>query len=312
MNTAVRTGGLAVIAVIALCFVFALPAVSSAQEIAAVQTRQLLPPNGTSCVPLSVSNITPYVYGGKLNSFDVTINNAAYVALLGTVGNSPIGFQFMTRDITPNGQLRIHVDVPVELGGSGSITITLLASQGGTVTCMSTISFGIQGLDQSVNPPAPTTGGGTVTTTPPAPPVPPKPLLTPGPSTSATSGTATVNGGVLPTSGTLGAALNGACSSIGAIQLWLILLALFIIIAVVTAIYERLLVARSQYLPASLILAPLVLLLGFWLLAATCRGTVWMPAVLLVIAAASLVAVYRNHQTIARIIELPPAKPPIK
>lgn len=306
MNISMRNGSI-LIATVAAAFAFALPVTTNAQ-VAAVQTRQILPPNGNACAPLSVSNVTPYITGGELNSFDVTVSNASYVALLGTIGNSPIGFQYMTRRIASNGQLVIHVDVPKEFSRNGAITLTLLSSQGASVTCMSTISFGITGFQTGTNSGTGTgSGSGTGTGTTGSTTV-PKPVT--GGSTSkptATSSTTTVVGGT-PVVGGLSKSLNNACASTGAMQLWLILLALFVIAAVVVGLNERELSARSPYLPAALILTPLVLLLGFWLLASDCRGSAWIPVVLLLIGAAGLVAAFRNHKTIARIIELPPAK----
>src|SRR3989344_3726601 len=148
MKSHTRTGLTLAVAFVGILLAYALPLATHADQMVAVQTRQLLPPNGTS--------ITPYVYGGALNSFDVTIDNPSYVALIGTVGNEPIGFQYMTRDITANGQLRIHVDVPLQLSNSGVITISLLSSQGG-ITCASTISFGIAGIQSGAA--TGTTGG---------------------------------------------------------------------------------------------------------------------------------------------------------
>ena len=308
MKSHTRTGLTLAVAFVGILLAYALPLATHADQMVAVQTRQLLPPNGTSCTALSVTSITPYVYGGALNSFDVTIDNPSYVALIGTVGNEPIGFQYMTRDITANGQLRIHVDVPIQLSNSGVITISLLSSQGG-ITCASTISFGIAGIQSGAA--AGTTGGpsnGHVGGTGTVKPVNTGAGKTPTVTKATSSATTTVTGSAPVVNTSLQNTLNKACMATGALQLWFILIAAFIVICALTALNEAYLTVRSEYLPAALILAPLLVLLGFWFIASACRGSIWVPVLLLIAAAAGLLATFRNHKAIAKIIELPPAK----
>jgi len=307
MKSHLQTGLVFAFGFAAILLAYAIPAASHADQMVAVQTRQLLPPNGTSCTTLTVTSITPYVYGGALNSFDVTIDNASYVALIGTVGNEAIGFQYMTRDIMADGKLRIHVDVPIHLSNSGVITISLLSSQGG-ITCASTISFGIAGI-QSGAAVGTTRGsnghvGGTGTTKPVNTGVGKTPTVT----KATSSATTTVTGTAPVVNASLQNALNKACMATGALQLWFILIAAFIVICALTALNEAYLTVRSEYLPAALILAPLLVLLGFWFLASACRGSIWVPILILIAAAAGLLATFRNHKAIAKIIELPPAK----
>lgn len=287
----------------------ALPAATFGATAPAIETRQLLPVGGNSCSQLSVSSIQEYVQGGDLHSFEVTISNPSYVALFGTVGGAPLSFQYMTRDIMPNGQLRIHVDVPIEMSHSSAISMTLLSAEG-NITCMSTIAFGVTGVDGS-SPVAPETDGsptGTVGNT----------------GTNGVTSNNPVKGGsnATPVQGTSGATttasttleqgalsnlLNKACDATGSYQLWFVLLALYVVIVALVALYEAVLTLRSGYLPGALIVLPLLALLAFWIIAEGCRATGWMPVILLMIAAVGIATVYRTRNEVTKVIELPPA-----
>src|SRR4051812_36514428 len=91
-----------------------LPAQTHADSATDVAIRQAIPPAATSsaCALLQVSDVHPFIYKGELHSFDFLINEPSYVALGGTVGEEPIGFQYITRWQGPAaGVVRIHVDV---------------------------------------------------------------------------------------------------------------------------------------------------------------------------------------------------------
>lgn len=290
---------------IAVVATLTLPVFSSAATAPAIQTRQLLPQGGNSCVPLTVTSIQEYVQDGDLNSFDVTINNPTYVAVFATIGGAPLSFQYMTRDIMPDGTLRIHVDVPIEMSHSAAIAMTLLSAER-NITCMSTIAFGVVGVDGSTpvaaetyaqTPATPTPSYGTSNGTSGS-------GAKPGQGNGATT---TVGTSTPVVAGTFEDTLNRACEATGSFQLWFVLLALFVVMVALVALSEATLTRRSEYLPGALIAVPLIILLGFWLFAEGCQATGWIPVILFVIAGVGLATVYRRKETTTKVIELPPA-----
>src|SRR3989344_6150595 len=111
-RTAVRTAGnyktfswlfFALAACVLFASISAFPVQTSALE---VSTQQVLPPGGSACAPTSAVNFTPYIYEGELHSFEFTLPDASYVALLGSVGHTPISSQQMTRSVKRAGQSR--------------------------------------------------------------------------------------------------------------------------------------------------------------------------------------------------------------
>lgn len=124
--------------IIAAAYTF-IPTNAFAAEIQ-VKTAVALPGAG-SCAQLSAQNYHPYVYDGNLHSFDVSVSDASYVAVAGTVGSKPVPFYQMTRRINPDGSLRIHVDIETTpLAATSPISLTLLSAKGqGTPVCISTV-----------------------------------------------------------------------------------------------------------------------------------------------------------------------------
>src|SRR3989344_8081280 len=114
---------------------------SISADIVGTQTRALIAVAGSACVPLSAYGFTPYVYDGALHSFEFTVPDSSYVALTGTVGNTPIPFQFMTRRGDAADALRVHVDISTTpIHGMLPLSVTLLSAQGtGQSVCMSIV-----------------------------------------------------------------------------------------------------------------------------------------------------------------------------
>ena len=174
-----------VLAATALTFLLtALPTRASALEVAS-QTAQVLPVGGNSCAPVSVANFTPYVYDGALHSFDFTISDPSYVALMGSVGNTSIPFSLMTRRVDASGVLRVHVDIgTTPIRGTLPIKVTLLSSRTGSPVCLTVASMSL-GSGPVVVPATPVT---TIYTAPSAAPVTTaaKPVVTSAPAPSVT------------------------------------------------------------------------------------------------------------------------------
>src|SRR4051812_33605903 len=88
-----------------------LPASTHADSLS-TQTQQLIPPGMNTCQVVMASAFTPYIYNNELDSFEFTVPDSSYVALVGSAGNTPISFQYMSRRIDPaTGAVRIHVDI---------------------------------------------------------------------------------------------------------------------------------------------------------------------------------------------------------
>lgn len=316
MNTASRvTRG--IVATITAVALLAAPAFAAAGS-ASVLTKQVLPPGGTSCAPLFVKSVTPYIYDGELQSFDIELSDASYVGILGAAGNVSIPFNYMTRDINPDGSLRLHVDTTATINGTLPVTVTLLSARPNAPVCLSQVSFttDAKGTIESSNPIS----------------VPTSPIDT-GENTSVGSGSASSggqtggssvgsNGGssgtstskpptvVGTTSGTstIGGIVAKMCSKNGAYQLWFILLAIFFVIAAFVGLSEPALALRHGALPAILIGIPLVLLLLFWQFAVDCRLSYFIPVILLVAAAIGLYSAYRTSPVMRPMIALPAEK----
>ncbi len=312
MNTTSRISR-GLVGTITAAVLLATPGIAAAGT-ASVLTKQVLPPGGTACAPLFVKSVTPYIYDGELQSFDIVISDSSYVGLLGAAGDVSIPFNYMSRDIEPDGSLRLHVDTTVAVNGALPVTVTLLSALPNAPVCLSQIAFttDINGTIESSTPIS----------------VPTTPVET-GVDTSGNVGSGTGNGGggqssngtvkgnttsnpiVGTTSGTsttIGEMVSSMCSKNGSYQLWFILLAIFFVIAAFVGLSEPALALRHGALPAALIGIPLVLLLLFWQFATDCRLSYFIPVILLVAAAIGLYSAYRTSPVMRPVIELPAEK----
>lgn len=263
----------------------ALPGMSFA-AIANVTTGVIIPAGTQTCQSPVISGVTPYIYNGHLDSFDLTVSDASYVAVLGSVGQQGIPLRNMLRRINPDGSLKIHVDINSVSGGTVPVSLTMLSSLPGAPTCVTVVSFPVEGL---------TGAPVTQTTYPSAPSHPTQPSSHPSTTTTGTSSPGTAATSAPPTvGGGLQGALSRVCDAAGAYQLWFILLALFMVGIGLVAFAEPPLTRKSTELPAALIIVPLVLLLLFWYAVPACRVAVWIPIVLLIAAALALLAAYRE------------------
>ncbi len=286
---------------------FAMPAFTAAQVI--VQTSQILPPGANTCPILTTQGIVAHVRDGALHSFDVTVGNPTYVAVLAQVGDQTLPFRYMTRFNHGGGFLRHHVDMDTTtIHGAIPVTLTLLSSPAGSPTCISIISFSVAPDGTIVAPGV--SGGSVPQTTGGTPHVSMKPT-TGGTSQQPTSSYATTSTStsVSPIDGGVVARLQSLCKGNGALQLWFLLLAIYVVIAALTALAKPPLAQKSPWVPLGLILAPLVVLLCFWYFAPTCRAAGWIPAASIIIAVAALLVAFREQNPGIKVIPLPPAKP---
>jgi hypothetical protein len=270
-----------------------MPGKASALDVAS-QTQQILPLGANNCAPIQVTNFTPYIYDNALNSFDFTVSDPSYVAVVGSVGNTSIPLSFMTRYTDASGGVRYHMDVnTTPITGTVPVTITLLSARAGQPVCASVIATKL--------------GSGPVATAPSAPvqkpapsvtPVPTKPTVSVSGSTSAATSTAVVSVWQNP--------LKSICASAAsAFRLWLILLVLFAIVVGGLLWLEFPMSwtwAQTPERVATYILVLLILLLGFWYLSPSCRAALWMPLVAFLIAILGLLAAFWNHPGVTRLL----------
>ncbi|MHB1086710.1 MAG: hypothetical protein ACYCZ0_03105 [Minisyncoccota bacterium] len=287
---------------------FAVPFSASAQAV--TKTIQVLPPGGVGCQALPVTSVVPHVQEGELHSFDITVQDPSYVAVLAEVGSEAIPFRYMTRFNHGGGFIRHHIDInAARITNPLSVSLTLLSSPVGSPTCLSIISFSVSQDGQVLAPGTTSVGSPTVTVTSHTvdTTAPRGTGAVPGKTPVATdTATSTDSSPILKGAITR---IKGLCDGNGTLQLWLLLLAVYIVIAALTALAKPPLAQKSVVLPLSLILVPLVLLLAFWLFAPSCRAEGWIPAVSIMVAIIALLVAFREQNPGLKIISLPPAKP---
>lgn len=296
---------------------------------ASTQTRQVLPVGGNACAQVSATNFVPYIYDGALHSFEFTVSDPSYVAILGSAGNTSIPFNLMTRKTDASGVVRIHVDLsPTSVSGGLPVTVTMLSARSGSPVCLTVVSASaVSGLEIIPNAPSPT-----VPASPTVSAAPSTPSVTPAPKPSASDPVPTTQK-VLTTSTAMGSVVStfqnpfkNMCSSdASAYRLWLVLLVLYMLIvgALLWAEFPMSLPwARTPERIATIILALLLLLLAFWYFSISCRAALWMPLAAFLIAVLGLLAAFWNHprvtqlllvqetkKTTPNVIVTPPAKP---
>ena len=218
---------------------FAAPISAHAQT---AQTVQVVPPGPNTCGPIPVTGFTTYVYDGALNSFEFSIPDSTYVALTGSVGNTAIPFQFMTRRVDASGILRVHVDIPsIPVKGTLPITVTLLGTHGGgqpvcaAIVSLTVGSGAIQNIPSAPAAPSQPSSGAS---TGPAKTTVVKKTTTPAASGSASSATGSATSSGYATSATSATSapifattknsIQNMCGTeTGEYRLWLVLLVLY-------------------------------------------------------------------------------------
>lgn len=291
---------------LALLFVLA-PAASQAAT--SVATNQILPPGQQACPVVGATDITPYIYDGALNSFDITVSDSSYVAVGAQVGNTALSFNYTTRYEAPNGAVRIHVDVPTTpLVSDTPITISLVSAHpsNSPVTCVATVSTVLPAVPQqgSGTPPgSPVSSGGSGTTAqvpstykPQAPQYPwshiayTKPTPTKQPTTSPVKPIATATPALVTATHSLG----NACVGAGApARLWTILLVLYAaFVWLLTMMRGK--AGESTDWNVALVVTGFLALLFFWYVSAVCRTGSWAPILATIIACVGLIALTQS------------------
>src|SRR3990167_1490503 len=256
---------------------------------AVTQTRQVLPVGGNACTQVSATNFIPYIYDGALHSFEFTVSDPSYVALIGSVGNTSIPFNVMTRKMDASGMLRVHVDVPTSpVFGTLPVTVTMLSARSGSPVCLTVVSAnvvsGLETIPYTPSTTVPTTPTVSAAPTTPSVTSAPKPASSdPIPTTQKVLTTSTATGSVVST---IQNPFKNMCSS-----------------------------DASAY-------RPWLILLAFWYFSISCRAALWMPLVAFLVAVLGLLAAFWNHPRVTQmlliqetkkttpdVIVTPPAKP---
>ena len=293
------------------------PTSASAAEMS-VKMVQLLPVGQNTCAPLQVTTITPYIYDGALNSFDITVVDASYVAIAGSVGNVEVPFQVMTRHADTAGNLAMHLDVastPVQR--DLPITLTLLSAKGvNAPICAAILTYVLQGTDsagisqgsgRAQYPDNSQTGkAGNISA---------ENTSTPGDDTSPSgsaeadmsgwdNGTNTVE---MPVMTQMRNSLDKACAVPGgATRLWTVLLVVYMLLiaAAIVAEPSTMSTKRSSVLLAVAILLPLLLLLGVWRISSICSMNKWALWVALLMAVIAFAIGFRNHPRFSKLTQI--------
>ena len=301
-----RVAAVAVISM-ALCLSLSSFPTSVSADIIGVQTRALIPVEGSSCVSLSAYGFTAYEYDGALHSFEFTVPDSSYVALSGSVGNTSIPFQFMTRRGAGDA-LRVHVDIATTpITGTLPIRVVLVSAKGAQQSvCMAAVIMSVQKGGQSSDS---SVAGNTVSPVQPSTPVTVKPNLPRDNGEDLTTGTTTPSvvgtSSVVATApsilaGLQNAVLRSCAVTNGAIRLWIILLAVYaIMVALVVFVEHPALRTYSLTERAVTIVIPFILLFGFWYIVESCRATPWAPIGAMIIALLGVAALYRNDSHVS-------------
>lgn len=255
---------------------------------------------------MQVSNFTPYIYSGSLDSFEFTVADPAYVAVSATVGNTQIPFQYMTRLPDASGGVRIHVDInSTPVNATSPLVVTLLSARTGAPVCALVVA-----MDLGAGAPAAPAPATTQPTTPaPAYTAPatyaPTTYTQPTPAPTAA---VSASGSAAATSATSATVLRALCSSAaGAYRLWLILLIAYALLVGGLLWLEFPLAwtwAKTPERVAAIILIALIALLAFWYLSASCRAALWMPLLAFLIAVLGLLAAFWNHPRVSQLLLL--------
>lgn len=306
MHTAAAIRSHSRVALFILAAFFAAPSTSHAAT--AIATNQVLPPNQQTCPVVGATDITPYVYDGALNSFDITVSDPSYVAISGTVGDTPVSFEYMTRWFDANGGVRMHVDLPsIALTRDMPVTITLVSAhpKGSPITCIATVTTVVPAVNGYIPQPTPSvpasgnTGSNTVPThQQPAYPwnhisytQPTKPVSAPA-THGPTATTATTTH--IPALVTATHSLGDVCTSKGGpAKLWTALLVLYAIFVWVIAVMRGKDLESSDW-NVGLVVAAFLGLLFFWYISAVCRTGSWAPILATIIACTGLIALTQS------------------
>lgn len=302
---------------LAVAFFVGAPGISHAAVSATAATDQVIPPGGVSCATPQVESTQPYIYDGSLDSFDITISDASYVALSGTVGDTVVPFRYMTRRVEADGSLLVHADIPsTPIQGTVAVSVTLLSARPGQPVCQTTVKFDLTGpaATMPVVSTTPSTSGAGENASAPA-----TNSDTTGDTSSGSQSSATTTPGVsaagtfVTASPVLKSALErglaNSCTESGSFELWFVLLALYAAIVAFIG-FTRPLVARGPQTIASIIIVPLIILVAFWYFAVSCRAADWIPVVILAIGMLGLLVAFRNDENpITALITVPQDEP---
>jgi hypothetical protein len=247
------------------------------------------------CPVLPVASFTPYIYEGKLHSFDIVLGGSMpYVPVLGSAGSESFGFSQFSRVAAVPG--KFHVDIAaVPLDRAFPLTVSLLSP--GAHTCLSVISIQISGsITSPISPLYTPTKPVRVSYETPSAPV---SYETDQKVSSEEKDPLPVVGSAFPVR--MGQ-VSDYCKMGGAARVWLLLIALYAVFLTLIVLYREKLpqVLRTDEALSALIVGPFLLLFAVWYLAPFCRAATWVPFFATALAIGALLLAFRatvSHET---------------
>lgn len=268
-------------------FLFCVPGITHAAT--AVDVHQVLPPQGQSCPVLGATDVTPYIYNGNLNSFDISITDQSYVAIAATVGETPVPFQFISRWYDQGAGVRLHIDLaPYRLSQDTPITVTLISAHaGGTpVTCVAVLSTVLPAAAPAPSHPVSGSTGSTGY---------PWSNIGYGSGSQQHQGQGSTTASSGPMLVTVTHSLGGTCgTNNGPVRLWVVLLVLYAIFVWILASQKEEAWKDGRDWSVGLTVVGFIALLFFWYISASCRTGAWAPVIATLIACAGLIALTRS------------------
>lgn len=299
MQNMSRLRGLGAAAVFALLF---LAGPSAAHAETNVQVRQVLPPSAQTCPVLGATDVTPYVYDGKLHSFDISITDDSYVALSASVGDEVVPFNFVSRRYDQQQGVRLHVDItPQPLYTDTAISITLLSAHPGgqSITCLATLTTVVPAAYSSGGQGSGTTGSAQTNQGYPWSNIQYGSGVSHAGNGQGTGGSQVVTGTPTATSTaplvTATHSLGDTCGTKnGPVKLWAILLVLYALFVWLLASRRITSGSDDQDWNVALTVAGFLALLFFWYVSAACRTGSWAPILATIIACVGLIALTQS------------------
>lgn len=238
-----------------------------------------------SCGAPTISNFTPYVYNGNLESFDYYVEDTtgkSYLPLSTTINGQAVDLNYVSvwHNVGPN-KIKVHVDVPdaLVIGNQAIIGVGILQiTQGPPPVCPTQAVFHVNLPGANNVPVSPGTTVGT-TPIPTTPTIPPTTVITPTTPTTPTTTPATT---------TTPSPEEGRCRELPV--WWIIALAVLDILVTAVLLISMSYIAKSNGRLTAAVLVPPALFIALWYFINTCLTNIWFPILAVILGIIVLIA----------------------